>query len=360
MDIEQIVNQYRENFSRYERFTSKFLNLLEELLSTHNISYTAERRTKDVEQFREKITRPNKNYTNPLSEVTDLCGIRIIVRQLADVAKVIEIIKSEFSVNDKNSVYKSEELNVDQFGYTSVHLVVKLHSGRTALTEWRSFEDINIEIQIRTILQHAWAVISHPFDYKVGADIPREFRRRLFRLSALFELADEELDQLVEEIQDKIKEYRRDLDQGKTKIELNVDSLRAYIETETEIEYWADIIEKGLGKRPVSFGDISRAVRLAEFCGLKTIEDIQNLLINARGWGEKFISDYYREAIERYSSKMEKSIPTLDGIVSTFLIVANIEKFTPEILLKDFGYSESPIFDVAPKFKNAKQTRHKH
>jgi GTP pyrophosphokinase len=285
MDIEQSVLQYSERFQVYERFTTKVRGLLEELLRTNEINFSSEHRTKDINHFREKITRPGKSYVNPLNEITDLCGVRIIVRQLADVNKAISIIKNEFKVDDSNSVYKAEELNVDQFGYTSVHLVVNLNVGRAALTEWRQFEGLKIEIQIRTILQHAWAVISHPFDYKVGADIPREFRRRLFRLSALFQLADEELDQLVEDIEEKIADYKASLNKGNAQIELNVDSLRAYMESAREFKYWVDYLRKDLGLPLDKWGDISKTIRITTICKLNTIDDIRRVITSAQSWG---------------------------------------------------------------------------
>jgi putative GTP pyrophosphokinase len=346
MDVEQSVSYYRDHYQFYERFTIKVRSLLEELLGTQGISFSTEHRTKDVEHFREKITRPGKSYTDPLHEITDLCGIRIIVRRVSDVDEVIKLIKREFNVDDNNSIYKAEELNVDQFGYTSVHLVVNLNEGRKALTEWKSFELLKVEIQVRTILQHAWAVISYSFDYKVGADIPRDFRRRLFRLSALFELADEELDQLVDGIAEKVASYKASIDVGDTRIELNIDSLRAYVETADEVRYWIEYIKNVVGTDVSGWEDISKDIRIAEFCGLKTIEEIKRVMLAARGWGESFLKEYEEKLAERYKSMTPY---TLSGVVSLLIIAANAEKFTDDILQDDFGYGYSPVLEVALK-----------
>lgn len=60
---------------------------------------------------------------------------------------------------------------------------------------------------LSTVLQHAWATISHKLDYKSEVDVPRELRRSLFRLSALLELADKEFVDLrrrTEELQERM------------------------------------------------------------------------------------------------------------------------------------------------------------
>src|SRR6185295_13366947 len=110
MNVEDIVNEYkRVQFSIYDDFSQELEHLLKSLLDEGQINYIkVEHRAKEVEHFREKITRPGKSYTDPLREVTDLCGVRIIVRRMKDVMKVVDMIKGEFIVDDKNSVYKTE------------------------------------------------------------------------------------------------------------------------------------------------------------------------------------------------------------------------------------------------------------
>jgi len=349
VDVEHAVAQYKKRFSTYERFTIKTRELVDALLNEQNLSFLLEHRTKDVETFREKITRPGKSYSDPLREVTDLCGIRIILRRISDVEQVVGMLKEEFDVDEKNSVYKGAELGVDQFGYTSIHLVVSTLASRAALTEWKPYADLKAEIQVRTILQHAWALISHSFDYKVGADIPKEFRRRLFRLSALFELADEELDQLVDDIQHKVESYRASLTAGNKAIELNVDSLRAYIETSPEVHYWNNYLRIHTGQNVATWGDLSRDVRFANYCGIKSLEQINQLLSQARGWGEDFFTLYYEEYFKRDRVTPDKVTTVLNGVVTMLMIAANVERFTPEILAKEFGFGSTFILDVAQR-----------
>ena len=63
-------------------------------------------------------------------------------------------------------------------------------------TEWKKFSGIKFEIQIRTVLQHAWSAISHKLEYKTVNDVPKKMRRQLFRISALLEIGDQEFSSL--------------------------------------------------------------------------------------------------------------------------------------------------------------------
>ncbi|ODA42699.1 hypothetical protein [Desulfosporosinus sp. BG] len=188
---EAAIAEYSNLFHVYEQFTNKTERLIQDLMKSNNLkAKIIESRTKDVESFASKLQR--KNYLDPLNEITDFCGVRIILSYQDEVDKVVEIIEKEFEVDRDNSVDKGALLNPNEFGYRSVHYVVSLLHSRKELTEWKKYINIKAEIQIRTILQHSWALISHSLQYKRENDIPQNLKRKLFRLASLVELADEE------------------------------------------------------------------------------------------------------------------------------------------------------------------------
>src|SRR5205085_6657438 len=51
---------------------------------------------------------------------------------------------------------------------------------------------LKVEIQTRSILQHAWAEIEHDIGYKRASGLPSAFQRRFSRLAGLLEMADQE------------------------------------------------------------------------------------------------------------------------------------------------------------------------
>jgi len=356
LNTEDAAKEYRERlFPLYSQFTRKMEHLLKELITQLDVSFTVEARPKGPDEFRKKITRPDKHYVNPLAEVSDFCGVRVILHHMSDAEKAISLVEREFVVDPQESYYKKDRLEVDRFGYlTEAQLVVTLRPDRASLSEWQPFKDFKAEIQIRTIIQHAWDVISHDYDYKVEADIPKELRRRLFRLSALFELADEELDGFVGEVRKKIDAYRDSLARGQRKIEINVNSLKTYIETSTEVGYWNNFLrtDPDIGHRVETWGDLSRDVRMAEFCGLQSIEDIDSTLKQARGWGEEFFRRYYKSYLAKHGVRRDKVMTVVNGVVNMLLIASFADRFDALSLTRDFGYGTTMILDVAREVRD--------
>lgn len=158
----------------YERYCQKLQDLLALVLETYGIEYVQmEGRAKDVASFTEKIQRKGGKYGDPLAEVTDLAGIRIIAYYVEDVERIASIIRQEFSVLEEHSGDKQAELADNEFGYASFHLVLELPEKRSSLLEWQEFAGRKAEIQVRTALQHAWAAVNHKLDYKKSQDSPR-------------------------------------------------------------------------------------------------------------------------------------------------------------------------------------------
>jgi putative GTP pyrophosphokinase len=188
---DDFVRSFESGHRRYENFATRLEQLIVDLLSQAELSVIqVESRAKTVSSFREKVAR--KNYRDPFRQMTDLVGLRIVCYYLEDVEEIGNIIAREFHVHEDLSVKKAAELATDRFGYRSDHYIVSLSEARRNLGEWTEFAELRAEIQVRTALQHAWAAVDHKISYKKVREIPKELQRRLIRLSALFELADEE------------------------------------------------------------------------------------------------------------------------------------------------------------------------
>ncbi|MFL6282676.1 MAG: GTP pyrophosphokinase family protein [Pyrinomonadaceae bacterium] len=123
-----------------------------------------------------------KSYTQ-LSDITDICGIRIITYYDEEVDAVARIIENEFEIDPENSVDKRKKAP-DTFGYLSSHYIVRLRPVRLQLPEYGRFSQCQAEIQIRSIIQHAWAEIEHDLGYKSQNAVPPPVRRQFFRLAA--------------------------------------------------------------------------------------------------------------------------------------------------------------------------------
>ncbi|MBW3533492.1 hypothetical protein [Shewanella sp. NKUCC06_TVS] len=226
-----IVEQYTLIRPQYEIFTERTRTLIDELLKIQGIkTHLIEGRTKTVDSFREKIRRPEKSYADPLAELSDLSGVRIIVYYLDDVQKVADILSSQFTVLESESSHLASEYSPDRFGYISLHSVISLNPDREKLPEWKAYKGYRSEIQIRTVLQHSWAAVSHALQYKHESDVPKQLRRKLYRLSGLFELADEEFISVRNETELLRTKTVQALDRGNMEVPLNSISLSEFIQ----------------------------------------------------------------------------------------------------------------------------------
>lgn len=192
-----LVEVFESEQPVYAAFGRKLVELLQDALSgihLHSIYF----RVKDLERLEEKLSREGKHYGS-LREVTDLLGIRVVTYFADDVDRVVEMIDQEFTVDTAHSVDKRSTTEADRFGYLSVHKVVQFSDRRLALPEYRRYEGLFAEIQIRSILQHAWAEIEHDLGY-LAHEMPPHLRRKFSILSGMLELVDEEFKELRDEL----------------------------------------------------------------------------------------------------------------------------------------------------------------
>src|SRR5262249_23720633 len=145
-------------------------------------------RVKDLQSTLEKIGR--KAYTNPKIQLTDLSGIRVVTYLEGDVAQVSKIVRSLFEIDEGNSLDRAAILGSDRIGYRSTHFVCTLGKARATLPENESIGELKFEVQVRTVLQHAWAELAHDRSFKFGAVLPQKIARKLNLHSGLLEIVD--------------------------------------------------------------------------------------------------------------------------------------------------------------------------
>jgi ppGpp synthetase/RelA/SpoT-type nucleotidyltranferase/ActR/RegA family two-component response regulator len=197
------IREYESQMPVITEFTQRVADLIERILEGHGIKYhVIQKRTKDLSSFRKKLVRKGSKYKDPIREMTDLSGVRVVAYYLRDVHSIVGLLRREFQIDEANSIDKATELPVTGFGYRSVHLIASLNDRRTALPEWKKFTALRSEIQVRTVLEHVWAAVSHELQYKREDEVVPVFKRRLARLSGLLELSDEEFGDLRREMEE--------------------------------------------------------------------------------------------------------------------------------------------------------------
>jgi len=192
-------NVYHDLVADLDQFGLILCSLLKEVLTSAGIQvHSIDYRVKDYQSALKKLSNKQDKYSSA-SELTDLLGVRIITYFSDDVDRVSKAIVKDFDIDKDNSIDKRKMLGADQFGYLSLHYVASLAENRSDLIEYKRFAKIKFELQIRSILQHAWAEIEHDIGYKADGAVPDKFKRRFFRLAGSLELADEEFQRLRDE-----------------------------------------------------------------------------------------------------------------------------------------------------------------
>lgn len=181
-DAEQVV--FRELGQFAEQLIKQ--SLRQKSLNVHSVTH----RCKEKTSLARKLGNPNKKY-QALDDITDVIGVRIITYFDEEVDQLAGMIGELFDIDTDNSVDKRSLLELNSFGYLSLHFIVS-HKAAHCSSLQQAFLGKRFEIQIRSILQHAWAEIEHDLGYKAEDEVSDKIRRRFARVAGLLELADVE------------------------------------------------------------------------------------------------------------------------------------------------------------------------
>lgn len=258
-----------------------------------------------------------------MKQVTDLSGLRIIVYYLSDIEKVSKIVENEFQVDSANCVDKGALLAPQEFGYRSVQYVVWLSDLRKGLPEWENFQSLKAEIQIRTVLQHAWSGIDHKLMYKKRDDVPQQLQRRLFRLAGILELADKEF-LSIREAQTRLRKESKEMMKNKdVKLKIDLLTLSEYFKESLNI---AKIIKNTalLGPKIVKLQDTrsSDLSQLVTFCREAKIMSVNEL--------EEFLEPLTYLAPKSYKNIFKRETPMHTS--APYLIIYLIIALHPDML----------------------------
>ena len=296
---QQQVDAYQAEQPTYTLYASILERLLVQARLRLKIEAWVSSRPKAVVSFAEKAVRKAHKYKDPVHELTDLCGVRVVTHTKEEADRIGAFIEANVVVDRENSGNAGERLEPDQFGYRAMHYVVQMPwvslLGRPAFRQaiermeatykvdlsahlqkiaGREADDVlrvvleeqctdaeglfealrtpettgrpetsamtpegvdilrdvfdqlrdegitnapladaccignrKAEIQICTILQHAWAAISHDRLYKSNFEAPKALKRQLHRTSALLEEGDEELARGIAHLNDYMLDY---------------------------------------------------------------------------------------------------------------------------------------------------------
>jgi ppGpp synthetase/RelA/SpoT-type nucleotidyltranferase len=221
--VHSAVQAYAELHPRLVEVTAAYIDLITRLLDDAGINYlSVTGRTKSVPSFAAKAARSlpgTPAHDDPLVGITDQCGVRVITYVLSDVAAVADLLADQLHVLDDRDMAQ-ETASRGSFGYASRHVLVE--DPKHQLPRPAS-------VQIRTVLQHAWAEFEHDIRYK--GTIPEEhvpdLDRRFTLAAGLLELADREFSEIRDRLQAATPRQRDGEDPGDPR--LSAQDLAAFL-----------------------------------------------------------------------------------------------------------------------------------
>jgi len=218
----QAVQAYAAQLPELKVATERFIALVTTLLDDAGINYlSVTGRTKSVSSFAAKAGREVDGapaYPNPLVDITDQIGVRVITYVHGDVAAVADVLADELTVLDDRDMGQ-ETASEGRFGYASRHLLVTADPDRDPAYE--PLRGRSASVQVRTVLQHAWAEFEHDIRYKgtIPAEHAPDLDRRFTLAAGLIELADREFSTIRARMRTGVGEHRPEADADDPRID---------------------------------------------------------------------------------------------------------------------------------------------
>lgn len=203
---------YNDSFPSLQAADKAFRNLI--ILLLEGKDFNKPKVTSRIKDRSECSRKFDKKYRVSLGEsgeayqikdhITDLIGLRIVCLYESDLEKIKSVLGQQLEIISETDKSAEIEKVDNEFGYKGLHLDVRLTGERQSLPEYSSFAEQPFEVQIRTIVQDAWSEVDHKLKYK--SETPGKLKRRIYRLAALFELADQEFENIKNDSEDLQKE----------------------------------------------------------------------------------------------------------------------------------------------------------
>ncbi|MFE1056970.1 hypothetical protein [Streptomyces rochei] len=191
LTADEAFQRYRDERARIEEAAKETAALIARSTARKGLTCEVTSRAKEVSSFKAKIER--KGYTDPWKQITDKAGVRVVVQHAGLLNSVLEVITGCLDIVEVQDDRKDVG-NEDRLRYPRLHIQA-IMAGRETDPDGNPYE---CEIQLRTEAVDLWARMSHKLLYKPGVAPPADVSRSLYRLIALVELYDLEVERGVQ------------------------------------------------------------------------------------------------------------------------------------------------------------------
>lgn len=203
------IAEYSAKQPRYRLYATVLARVFKQACSVAMPEAVVQSRPKSLPSFAEKCVRKWESlikkygHADPVNQFTDLCGARVIAQTLQQVDAVKQFIEQNFIILERDD--KGLLLGDDRFGYRDMHYLIQLRPERgdaLGFTKEEAGEvgNATAEVQVRSLVQHAWADILHDRMYKAPLKVSAQAKRTGALLAAIMEEGERNFGQLANEL----------------------------------------------------------------------------------------------------------------------------------------------------------------
>lgn len=174
--IEEFIDRYSKEYDYYQELSRLCAQQNESALERAGIRNIVTYRAKRPDRLKQKIIARDqiKNYHSVediYSDIVDLAGVRIALYFPGDKEEVKKFIESNFEIIEPPKEFpdKTEENKTSYekkfSGYGAIHYRIRLKD-ENLINDKKRYLKAAIEIQVASVLMHAWAEVEHDLVYK--------------------------------------------------------------------------------------------------------------------------------------------------------------------------------------------------
>ena len=252
LDKHKLQQAYSDYKPHFDILLSRLAEHVQSIFRDEGYPLSSKSRVKSFDSYYKKVQKYNiLGIDGEIPLVTDILAIRLMTSFMSDLKPVETLILDNFDCCDLEN--KGENLSYREFGYKSIHLLLKIPQEFKVGLSLPSA--LVLEIQVRTILQDAWAEIEHDLVYKAElTSFDEPMRRKLAAINASLTLADI----VFQEINDYQKKLNTELDRRRFDFYAKADEYtEKFLNSEfPELENMYSLNKKNIHKRAENIDDM--------------------------------------------------------------------------------------------------------
>jgi ppGpp synthetase/RelA/SpoT-type nucleotidyltranferase len=198
-DYERARAEFVRARPAYRALVDCSVGVLEQGVRAAGVPARVDGRVKEIDSYLTKLLR-SPQYLSGERPIQDRAGVRVVLPYLDDAEAVGRVVRERFHVDDYEN--KVETLDADRLGYLGIHYIARPDEKWLDEEQQLQLGGLQVEIQVGSMAQRAWADVSHELLYKASVDVPDTFKRMMNRLIALVELFDAEIERCRTGIRD--------------------------------------------------------------------------------------------------------------------------------------------------------------